>query len=201
MKVQNLFIALTTSIFAVSSNPSWSVAAGKLQSTQNVHRQAPATLVAQMVYPTTRTNRTCPSRVNPTRGRLSLEQARTYFICRYETFTGTPGKVGSSYNFVDDLKMQMAAARPPTSADLALGYQEEIDLKQSVYPIKVSYSDASCPVYNSNPPVPNPTSDGKCLVRDEVKGVGICFRSNFGEWHCKTRPTGSTPMRWAAPPN
>ena len=200
MKVQNIFIALTTSVLAVSSSPSWSVAAAT-RSTQNVTRQTPTNLVAQMVYPTTRTNRTCPSRVSPKKGAISLEQARTYFICRYESFTGTPGKVGSSYYFVDNLKMQMAAARPPTSADLALGYEEEIDLKQSVYPIKVSHTGSGCPVYNSNPPVPNPTSDGKCLVSDEVKGVGICFRSNFGEWHCKTRPISSSPMRWAAPPN
>jgi hypothetical protein len=199
MKVQNLFIALTTNIFAVSSNPSWSIAAGTLQSTQNVTRQAPATLITQIVYPTTRAIRTCPSRVNPKRGGISLEQAKTYFICRYETFTGTLGKVGSSYNFVNDLKMQMAAARPPTGADLALGYEEEIDLKQPVYPIKFNYSDAGCPAYN--PSYPNPAIDGKCLVRDEVKGVGICFRSNFGEWHCKMRPPSSTPMRWAAPPN
>jgi hypothetical protein len=197
MKVQNLFIALTTSILAVSSSPSWSVAAGTLQSTQNVTRQAPATLIADMTYPTTRINRTCPSRVNPTRGRLSLEQARAYFICRYETFTGPLGKNGSSYNFVDDLKMQMAAARPPTGADLALGYEEDINLNQPVYPIKVSYRDTDCDA--RNPGDYGAAREGMCTVRDEVKGVGICFRSNFGEWHCKTRPMGSTPMRWAKP--
>ena len=196
MKVQNLIIALTTSLFAVSSSPSWSVAAAT-RSTHNVTRQAPATLIAQRVYPTNRSIRTCPSRVNPQRGAISLEQARAYFICRYERFTGELGKTGSSYNFVNDLKMQMAAARPPTGADLALGYEEEIDLKQPVYPIKVNYSDAGCPSYN--PSYPNPRIDGKCLVRDEVKAVGICFRSNFGEWHCKTRPISSSPMRWAAP--
>jgi hypothetical protein len=197
MKVQNLFIALTTSLLAVSSSPSWSVAAGSIRSIQNVTREAPATLVAQRVYPTSRNIRTCPSRVNPQRGAISLEQARAYFICRYERFTGELGKTGSSYTFVNDLKMQMAAARPPTSADLALGYEEEIDLKQRVYPIKVDYSDASCPSYN--PSYPNPAIDGKCLVRDEVKGVGICFRSNFGEWHCKMWPPRSTTMRWAEP--
>jgi hypothetical protein len=197
MKVQNLFIALTTSIFAVSSSPSWSVSAAT-QSSQNVTRQAPATLVAQMIYPTARVNRTCPSRVNPQRGGISLEQARTYFICRYETFTGPLGKAYSGYTFVNDLKMQMAAARPPNRADLALGYEEEIDLKQPVYPIKFSYSDAACDAYNPNPSYPNP-NDGKCLVRDEVKGVGICFRSNFGEWHCKMQRPNSTKMRWAAP--
>ena len=196
MKVQNLFIALTTSIFAVSSNPAWSVATAT-QSTQNVTRQAPATLVAQVVYPTDRAIRTCPSRTSPQRGAISLEQARAYFICRYETFTGTLGQISASYNYVNDLKMQIAGARPPTSADLALGYQEEIDLKQPVYPIKFKYSDAACRGYNLS--YPNPATDGKCLVRDEVKGVGICFRSNFGEWHCKMRPPSSTPMRWAAP--
>jgi hypothetical protein len=194
MKVQNLFIALT-SISAVSSSPSWSVAAAT-QSSQNGTRQAPATLVAQMIYPTARVNRTCPSRVNPQRGAISLEQAKTYFICRYESFTGPLGKNGSSYNFVNDLKMQIAAARPSTRADLALGYEEEIDLKQPVYPIKFSYSDASCHAYNPNYPTAN---DRNCLVRDEVKGGGICFRSNFGEWHCKMWPPNSTKMRWAAP--
>jgi hypothetical protein len=196
MKIQNLLIALTTSVLAISSNPSWSVAAGSTQSTQNVQKQAPATLVAQMVYPTARVNRTCPSRVNPQRGAISLEQARTYFICRYETFTGPLGKNGSSYNFVNDLKMQIAAARPSTRADLSLGYEEEIDLKQPVYPIKFSYSDASCHAYNPNYPTSN---DRNCLIRDEVKGVGICFRSNFGEWHCKMQRPSSTKMRWAAP--
>jgi hypothetical protein len=198
MKIQNLFIALTTSVLAVSSIPSWSIAAGSIRSSQNVTKQAPPTLIAQVVYATTRTNRTCPSRVNPQRGGISLEQAKTYFICRYETFTGPRGKIGSSYNFVDNLKMQMAAARPPTSADLGLGYKEDINLKQPVYPIKVSYTGTGCPAYNSQSQI-GEAAQGKCLVRDEVTGVGICFRSNFGEWHCKTRPTGSTEMRWAKP--
>ena len=194
MKVQNLLIALTTSVLAVSSSPSWSVAAG---STQNVTKQAPSTLVAQMVYATTRTNRTCPSRVSPQRGGISLEQARTYFICRYETFTGPLGKNGSGYNFVDDLKMQMAAARPPTRADLGLGYEEDINLNQPVYPIKVSYRGTDCSAYR--PGEFGESGKGNCLVRDRVTGVGICFRSTFGEWHCKTRPMGSTPTRRADP--
>jgi hypothetical protein len=135
-----------------------------------------------MNYATNRTNRTCPSRVNPQRGGLSLEQARAYFICRYETSDG--------YSFVDDLKMQMAAARPPTRADLGLGYEEDINLNQPVYPIKVSYRHTNCAARNL---------EGMCLVRDQVTGVGICFRSNFGEWHCKMRPTGSTEQHWAKP--
>jgi hypothetical protein len=150
-----------------------------------------------MTYPTTRINRTCPSRVNPQRGGISLEQARTYFICRYEDFTGTLGKNGSSYSFVDDLKMQMAAARQPNGADHVLGHEEDINLNQPVYPIKVSYRGTYCSA--SNPGDYGAAREGMCLVRDEVKGVGICFRSNFGEWHCKTRPMGSTPMRWAKP--
>jgi hypothetical protein len=194
MKVQNLFIALTTSVLAVSSSPSWSVAAG---STPNVTRQAPTTLIAQMTYGTTRTNRTCPSRVNPQRGGISLEQARTYFICRYERFSGLLGKGNSSYNFVDDLKMQMAAARPPTRADLGLGYEEDINLNQPVYPIKVSYRSTFCDA--RNPESLREDRKEACLVTDEVKGVGICFRSNFGEWHCKTRPTGSTGTYRAKP--
>ena len=196
MKVQNLFIALTTSIFAVSSNPAWSVATAT-QSTQNVTRQAPATLVAQVVYPTDRAIRTCPSRTSPQRGAISLAQARAYFICRYETFNGTLGEISASFHYINDLKMQIAGARTPTSADLALGYREEIDLKQPVYPIKVNYSSASCSGYNLS--YPNPETDGKCSVRDEVKGVGICFRSNFGEWHCKMWPPSTTSPRLAAP--
>jgi hypothetical protein len=197
MKVQNLFIALTTSVLAVSSSPSWSVAAGSTQSTQNVTKQAPTTLIAQMTYGTTRTNRTCPSRVNPQRGGISLEQARTYFICRYERFNGLLGKGNSSYSFVDDLKMQMAAARPPTRADLGLGYQEDINLNQPVYPIKVSYRGTFCDA--RNPESLREDRKGACLVTDEIKGVGICFRSTFGEWHCKTRPTGSTANYRAKP--
>jgi hypothetical protein len=196
MKVQNLFIALTTSIFAVSSSPSWSVSAAT-QSNQNIQRQAPSTLIADMNYVTTRINRTCPSRVNPQRGGLSLQQARAYFICRYETFTGPLGRNGSSYNFVDDLKMQMAAARPPTRADLGLGYEEDINLNQPVYPIKVSYRETYCAA--RNPGDYGAAQEGMCNVRDRVTGVGICFRSTFGEWHCKMRPTGSTEMRWAKP--
>jgi hypothetical protein len=197
MKIQNLFIALTTSILAVSSSPEWSVAARSTQSTPNVHRQASATLIADMSYPTTRINRTCPSRVNPTRGGISLEQARTYFICRYESFTGPLGKNGSSYSFVDDLKMQMAAARRPNGADHALGHEEDINLNQPVYPIKVSWRSTYCDA--RNPGDYGAGNDRMCLVRDEVKGVGICFRSTFGEWHCKTRPISSSPTRRAAP--
>jgi hypothetical protein len=197
MKVQNLFIALTTSVFAISSNPAWSVAAAT-RSTQNIQRQAPATLIADMTYGTTRTNRTCPSRVNPQRGRISLEQARTYFICRYENFTGELGKNGSDFTFVDDLKMQMSAARPPNRADLGLGYEEGIDLKQPVYPIKVSYTSTSCGARNLGEA--GEEGKGNCLVRG-VKGIGACFRNTFGEWHCKIRGESTSAPTWAAPRN
>jgi hypothetical protein len=197
MKVQNLIIALTTTVLAVSSSPSFSAATGATRSTQTAGRQASPTLIAQVVYATTRTNRTCPSRANPQKGGISLEQAKTYFICRYETFLGTLGKIGSQYTFVDDLKMQMAAARPPTNADLGLGHKEDINLNQPVYPIKVSYRYTACPAYRQGDSAQ--AGQGNCMIRDEVKGVGICFRSNFGEWHCKTRPMGSTEMRWGKP--
>jgi hypothetical protein len=197
IKVQNLFIALTTSIFAVASNPSSSVAARSTQLNQNADRQIPSSLIADMTYGTTRTNRTCASRVNPKKGAISLEQAKTYFICRYEIFTGPLGKNGSAYTFVDDLNMQMAAARPATSADLGFGYEEDIDLKQPVYPIKASYVRTGCGARNIGEP--GEAGKGNCLV-NEVKSTGICFRSTFGEWHCKTRGK-STAMIWAKPRN
>jgi hypothetical protein len=197
MKVQNLLIALTTSIFAVSSNLSWSIAAQSTQLNQNTDRQTPSSLIAQMTYGTTRTNRTCASRVNPKKGAISLEQAKKYFICRYETFTRPLGKAGSFYTFVDDLNMQMAAARPADGADRGLGYEEDIDLKQLVYPIKVSYLSTFCPARNIGEA--GEAGKGKCLVRD-VKGIGICFRNTFSEWHCKTRGK-STPAVWAMPRN
>jgi hypothetical protein len=197
MKVQNLLIALTTSILAVSSNPSWSVAARSTQLNQNTDRQIPSSLIADMTYGTTRTNRTCASQVNPKKGAISLEQAKTYFICRYETFTGPLGRAGSFYTFVDDLNMQMAAARPANGADLGLGYKEDIDSKQPVHPIKVSYVRTFCGARNIGGL--SESRQGKCLV-NEVKGIGICFRNTFSEWHCKIRGQ-STSAVWAKPRN
>lgn len=93
--------------------------------------------------------------------------------------------------------MQMAAARRPNGSDHALGREEDINLNQPVYPIKVSYRGTGCDA--RNPGNYGADTEGMCLVRDRVTGVGICFRSTFGEWHCKTRPTGSTEQRWAKP--
>jgi hypothetical protein len=197
MKIQNLFIALTTSVFAVSSNPLWSVATAK-QSIQNVNRQIPSTLITQMIYGTTRTNRTCPSRVNPKKGTLSLDQAKTYFICGRENFSGQPGKNMSSFSFVDNLKMQIAStSRSATDADLAMGYKEDIDLKQPVYPIRASYTSTYCSAYSPG----NLNQEGKNCIANDIKGIGICFRNTFGDWYCKMRGSSSNQRENSVPPN
>lgn len=190
MKVQNLLIALTTSIFAVSSSPSWSVAAGSTQSTKNANRQAPATLVAQMNYGTTRTARTCPSRVSPKRGAISLEQAKIYFICDYEGISVD----GSSLIFVDNLKLQISStSRSATSADLELS--REINLKQPVYPITARYTTTVC---SSITPPGNPM-EGKNCVASDIKGSGFCFRNTASNWDCAIQARGSIARRVATP--
>ena len=189
MKVQNLFIALTTSIFAVSSNPAWSVAAAT-HSTQNVTRQTPATLVAQVNYGTTRTARTCPSRVSPKRGAISLEQAKRYFICDYENVN----QDGGTLVLADDLKLQISStSRSATSADLELS--REIILKQPVYPIKASYTLTSClPITPPGDPM-----EGKNCVSSDIKGPGVCFRNTAGDWSCAIQARGSMARRVATP--
>lgn len=194
MRVQNLFIALTTSIFAVSASPSWSAAARSTQSPQNVTRQIPTTLTAQATYGTNRKNQTCPSRVNPKNGAISLEQAKIYFTCDYERFFG-PGS-HSSYRFLENLQLKIAPkSRPTNDADLRLGYEEDIDLKQSVYPIRVSYTSYNCFAYR-----PGSSREGKNCITNDYQGIGICFRNTFGDWYCKAQGTFSN-KRDTAPPN
>jgi hypothetical protein len=195
MRVQNLFIALTTSVFAVSTCPSWSVAARSTQSIQNVTRQIPSTLTAQLTYGTTRTNRTCPSRVNPKNGTLSLEQAKTYFVCDFEALNGNRGENYSAYVFVDNLQLDIAPkSRPTNDTDLKLGYREDIDLQQFVYPIRVSYTKYICNTYT-----PGSSSEGKNCITADDQGVGICFRNTFGDWHCKANYRESNNRRGAPP--
>jgi hypothetical protein len=196
MRVQNLFIALTTSVFAVSTCPSWSLSARTTQLPQNVTRQIPSTLTAQLTYGKVREIRTCPSRKNPNKGAISLEQAKIYYICGIESLRGDLGKAHSFYEFLDNLQMEIAPkSRPTNKADLRIGYKEDIDLQQPVYPIQVSYTDYACFTY-----APGSSKEGKNCLTHDYKGVGICFRNTFSDWYCKAQGSQSN-ERWIAPPN
>jgi hypothetical protein len=196
MKFQSLLIALTTSIFAISTNTSWSLAAGSTRSTLNVSKQNPATLIAKMSYGTNRRPITCPSRVSPQKGAPSLAQAKAYFICDKETLFGDFGTDLSSFLFVNDLNMQISSkARAATGTDLALGYKQSIDTNRPVYPIRGTYT-----IYLCFADYPGSHRKGKnCKVSVENES-GVCFHSSFGDWHCRMRNISSENKGQSAPP-
>ncbi|WP_310482674.1 hypothetical protein [Chamaesiphon sp. VAR_48_metabat_403] len=142
-------------------------------------------------YETDRRPQTCPSRVTPRRGAISVEQAKMYFYCDQEKETGTPGtRNGGSLWLIDNLNLQVAS-RPRAVNRNDLEYAESqsvnlaIDTQQPVYDIKASFIRSICHDMNIYKPGKN------CLV-ERFQSSGICFRTTFDDWHCRVKGSATT---------
>jgi hypothetical protein len=144
-------------------------------------------------YRTDRRPQTCPSRVTPRKGTISIEQAKMYFLCDQEGETGTPGTGnGGSLWLIDNLSIQVAPrSRPVNQNDLEYAKSRRsgnlgIDTQQPVYDIKASYISSICHEVNIYKVGKN------CNVARFKNSNGICFRTTFGDWHCRAIGSSTT---------
>jgi hypothetical protein len=147
----------------------------------------PSSLNAQdMEFGTSRRPRTCASRSQPVNGAISAQQAIKYFICDTETINSSA--LGA--RFVTDLNLQVAPKpRRVTEDDIgrAARINNQIDTDKPVYDIRGSFKRYSC----TNKP-DWVAQKQNCSLNVFSNSQGICFKNNFGDWHCTMQ--GKSPL-------
>jgi hypothetical protein len=142
----------------------------------------PSVLLAQQKdYGTNRQLRTCPSRTEPTRGRITVEQAKRYVACSFEEKPPFNGSI----KFVDVLSLEIAPkTRSAKPADFRLS---NLDPTKPIYELRgsiVIYSCANVAGRSTPPPGQN------CSISRDPKAEGKCYQTPFNEWHCVMRGAG-----------
>jgi hypothetical protein len=127
-------------------------------------------------YGTNRQLRTCPSRTAPTKGRISIEQAKQYVACSYEE----RAPFNASVKFVDVLSLEVAPKpRSPKPADLRLA---NLDIEKPIYDLQGSLVVYTCAKITGS------SSSSKrgqnCSIIRNPKAIGKCYQTPFSEWHC-----------------
>ena len=124
-------------------------------------------------YGTSRQRRTCPSRTEPSRGRISVEQAKIYAACYYEE----KAVFNASVDFVDILSLEVAPkSRQARSADFRL---HQIDIEKPLYDIR-----GNIVIYNCQNITPGYPRGQNCRVSRIPKSTGKCYQTTFGDWYC-----------------
>jgi hypothetical protein len=134
---------------------------------------------------------TCASRKDPAKGALSAAQALQYLSCDMEGIDGF-GHLAQ----VADVKVEVAKGRP---FNINTDSTPDIDVSELVYNIRGGLTTGYCSIIDNTVTV----AGKNCLISDQPNAVGICYKSNFGDWHCSMRdPTGTSPEHWhsAQPP-
>ena len=116
--------------------------------------------------------RTCQSKKEPTKGAISAEQAKQYFICDTEKLIDS-----DDLQLVDNVKVEVGKARP---------YQQlsdshpDIDTTAPLYPIRGSLTRYIC-----HPVSSYMNNAGKnCSSWNEPNATGVCYKTTFGDWNC-----------------
>ena len=125
---------------------------------------------------------TCASRKDPAAGALSSGQALQYLSCDMEGIDGF-----GHLSQVANVKVEVAKGRP---FNINTDSIPDIDVSQLVFNIRGSLTTGYCSIVDGTV-----TLAGKnCMISDQPNAVGMCYKSNFGDWHCSMRdPTGTLP--------
>ena len=126
---------------------------------------------------------TCANRSVPAKGAPSPEQARQYFICEQE------GDGIVYLSLVTNVKVQVASIA--YRLDARSSYATDPDLNQPAWDIRGSFTEYRC----QTPPVAIPVFDTvtdfarthNCTATDQSTATGLCYKNNFGDWHCSMR--------------
>lgn len=136
---------------------------------------------------------TCQSKKEPTKGAISAEQAKQYFIC------GVEGESSSSFSWltlVENVKVEVGKARP---------YQQlsdshpDTDTTAPLYPIRGRFTQYQCDQLSSY----DRNTGKNCAVFNNPNATGVCYKTTFGDWNCKmndfTTGSKSEPTRVGPP--
>jgi hypothetical protein len=131
----------------------------------------------------TREPMTCANRTVPAHGAPSPEQARQYFLCEQE------GDGIVFLSLVTNARVQVAPAshRPDPRAS----YATAPDLNQPAWDIRGSFTEYRCQtppkVIASYDTVSDFARTHNCTATDMPNATGLCYKNNFGDWHCYMR--------------
>ncbi len=122
--------------------------------------------------------KSCPSQKEPTKGVLTPQQAAKYLTCGVEKESR-----GLLY-LMQDVKVEIGKGTP--FRDLAnINRPGTADPDGSIYQIRGSYKQYACSPVQEKAAYQLANAGKNCILYDEPKATGSCFRDNFGEWICK----------------
>jgi hypothetical protein len=152
-------------------------------------------------FGTVRRPQTCPSKSEPTTGRLSVAQAIKYTRCSFEERNSL--NVESEHTrlrFVDISNFQLSPPRQATERDFV---RFHVERNQPIYVIKAYAVSYFCfPISNSGSPIGGPGKScdiSGSQIRDPLNSDGVCFKDVQERWSCRL---GITPGKnvWGPPP-
>jgi hypothetical protein len=169
----------------------------------------PTSLLAQLTdaeyltkFGTSRRSQTCPSRSEPTTGRISVAQALKYTRCWFED-------TSQGVKFADISNFKLSPPRKVSEQDSLQPWTvNNIDRTQPMYDIKARVVLHDCfPVIRD--PSLNPNYFGapgkNCSLHgsDSIKslnGIGVCFKELTERWSCRLTVSGSGKKIYGPPP-
>lgn len=134
--------------------------------------------------------RPCSETASKTKAPTNAEAVASV-ICNSEHEAGI-----ETLYLVDDVKVTQIGKGTPYKQG-AYANISDIDLDYLIYPIRGSYKKYQCTLSDGKTP------EKSCLLSDETKAEGNCYKNTFGQWKCglsdltvkdsiKVFPPGST---------
>ncbi|HLY62524.1 MAG TPA: hypothetical protein VKV95_17420 [Terriglobia bacterium] len=131
--------------------------------------------------------KTCDSRKAPEKGEISAAQAAQYLTCDMEVINGF-GQLSQ----VTDVKVEVGKGRP---FNINTDSIPDIDVSALVFNIRGSYNWAYCSKVDGTVTV----AGKNCSRGPQPAAQGMCYKNNFGDWHCSMRD-GAAFMRMVIGP-
>jgi hypothetical protein len=154
----------------------------------------PTSLKAQQeTFGTSRQPQTCPSRSEPSTGRLTVAQALKYTRCWFEDKNKSRGVY-----FAEISNFKLSPPHQVTERDSLQQWTiNNIDRTQPMYDIKAHVVYYMCAPIHNHPSYPNtyPATGKNCQIFGSVESnplnsSGICFKDLTEQWHCRLTVKG-----------
>jgi len=129
----------------------------------------------------TREPATCPNRKAPP----SAANAKQYFVCDWEANLH-PLEI----DLVGDVTIELASPRP-------FNFSQDsnypgIDVRSAVYDARGKYTSYICT--GVSPLLNDFANTHNCNAFPYPTAAGLCYKDNFGDWHCRMGFTSSSPI-------
>jgi hypothetical protein len=165
----------------------------------------PTSLNAQpeTAYGTSRQPATCPSRSEPSTGRISSAQAIKYATCDAEGDQVVPSP--GIANFLEILSLQVSPPRPVNKADVVI-YGKKIDRSKPIYEIKGSAVLYACSRIAGTAQFAIGERGKNCQIwgstdSDSTNSRGQCFTDFAGKWRCQLSIANIASVKGPPPSN